>query len=44
MAVMRRIAFSLMKARIPAKMTVKRARTRMNLNWDFATKYFFADN
>jgi predicted transposase YbfD/YdcC len=44
MAIMRRIAFSLMKSRTPPKMTVKRARTRMNLNWNFATKHFFTDN
>jgi predicted transposase YbfD/YdcC len=36
MAILRRIAFSLAKARTPQKMTVKRARFRANLNWNFA--------
>jgi hypothetical protein len=44
MAAMRRIAFSLAKARTPPKMTVKRARFRANLNWDFALEHFFANN
>lgn len=44
MAAMRRIAFSLAKARTPQKMTVKRARFRANLNWDFALNHFFTNN
>jgi predicted transposase YbfD/YdcC len=41
MAIMRRIAFSLAKARTPKKMTVKRARFRANINWNFALEHFF---
>jgi len=44
MATMRRIAFSLAKARTPKKMTVKRARFRMALNWKFALEHFFTNN
>lgn len=44
MAAIRRIAFSLAKARTPRKMTVKRARFRANLNWKFALEHFFTDN
>lgn len=44
MAALRRIAFSLAKARTPQKMTVKRARFRANLNWNFALKHFFTNN
>lgn len=44
MAAIRRIAFSLAKARTPQKMTVKRARFRANLNWNFALEHFFASN
>jgi predicted transposase YbfD/YdcC len=44
MAAMRRIAFSLAKARTPQKMTVKRARFRANLNWNFALEHFFTNN
>lgn len=44
MAAIRRIAFSLAKARTPQKMTVKRARFRANLNWNFALEHFFANN
>jgi predicted transposase YbfD/YdcC len=44
MAILRRIAFSLAKARTPEKMTVKRARFRMALNWNFALKHFFSNN
>jgi predicted transposase YbfD/YdcC len=44
MAAMRRIAFSLAKARTPKKMTVKRARFRMALNWNFALEHFFTNN
>ena len=44
MAALRRIAFSLAKARTPQKMTVKRARFRANLNWKFALEHFFANN
>jgi len=44
MAIVRRIAFGLAKARTPKKMTVKRARFRANLNWSFALEHFFANN
>ena len=44
MAALRRIAFSLAKARTPQKMTVKRARFRANLNWNFALEHFFTNN
>jgi predicted transposase YbfD/YdcC len=44
MAILRRIAFSLAKARTPQKMTVKRARFRANINWNFALKHFFTSN
>lgn len=44
LGILRRVAFGLAKARTPAKMTVKRARFRANLNWDFALKHFFKDN
>ena len=44
MAAIRRIAFSLAKARTPKKMTVKRARFRANLNWNFALEHFFTNN
>lgn len=44
LAAIRRIAFSLAKARTPQKMTVKRARFRANLNWNFALEHFFASN
>jgi predicted transposase YbfD/YdcC len=44
MALLRRIAFSLAKARTPKKMTVKRARFRANLNWNFALEHFFAND
>lgn len=44
MAILRRIAFSLAKARTPQKMTVKRARFRANLNWNFALEHFFTNN
>jgi predicted transposase YbfD/YdcC len=43
MAIMRRVAFSLAKARTPQKMTVKRARFRANLNWNFALEHFFTN-
>jgi len=43
MAILRRIAFSLAKARTPKKMTVKRARFRMALNWNFALEHFFGN-
>lgn len=44
MAIFRRIAFSLAKARTPKKMTVKRARFRANINWKFALEHFFNNN
>jgi Transposase len=44
MAIVRRIAFGLAKARTPQKMTVKRARFRANLNWNFALQHFFTQN
>jgi predicted transposase YbfD/YdcC len=44
MAILRRIAFSLAKARTPEKMTVKRARFKMALNWNFALEHFFNNN
>lgn len=44
LAVIRRIALGLVKDRLPPKMTVKRARLRMALNWDFALKHFFTNN
>lgn len=44
LAVIRRIALGLVKDRLPPKMTVKRARLRMGLNWDFALKHFFTNN
>ena len=44
MAIIRRIAFGLAKARTPQKMTVKRARFRANLNWNFALEHFFTNN
>lgn len=44
MAILRRIAFGLAKARTPQKMTVKRARFRANLNWSFALNHFFTNN
>ena len=44
MAALRRIALSLAKARTPQKMTVKRARFRANLNWNFALEHFFNNN
>jgi predicted transposase YbfD/YdcC len=44
MAIIRRIAFSLAKARTPEKMTVKRARLKMGLNWNFALNHFFTNN
>jgi hypothetical protein len=34
----------LAKARTPKKMTVKRARFRMALNWNFALENFFTNN
>ena len=44
LALIRRIAVGLVKDRLPPKMTVKRARLRMALNWDFALKHFFTNN
>lgn len=44
LAAIRRIALGLIKDRLPPKMTVKRARLRMALNWDFALKHFFTNN
>lgn len=41
LATIRRIAFGLVKTRLPQKMTVKRAQLRMKLNWDFALEHFF---
>lgn len=40
LAVIRRIAFSLAKARTPQKMTTKRAQLKAILNWDFANLHF----
>ena len=42
MAILRRIAFSLAKARTPKNMTVKRARFLMMLDWSFAIEHFFS--
>ena len=44
MALMRRIAFGLVKARVPAKMTVKRAQLLMTLDWGFVLERFFTNN
>lgn len=44
LAAIRRAALGLIKDRLPPKMTVKRARLRMALNWDFALKHFFTNN
>jgi len=44
MALMRRIAAGLIKARLPQKMTVKRAQLLITLDWDFAMKHFFTNN
>ena len=44
MAALRRTGCSLAKARTPQKMTVKRARFRANINWDFTLKHFFTNN
>jgi predicted transposase YbfD/YdcC len=44
MAIIRRVAFSLAKARTPKKMTVKRARLKMGLDWNFALNHFFTNN
>jgi len=40
LALIRRIALGLIKDRLPPKMTVKRARLRMALNWNFAREHF----
>jgi predicted transposase YbfD/YdcC len=44
MALMRRMAAGLVKARLPQKMTVKRAQLLMTLDWGFALKHFFTNN
>jgi predicted transposase YbfD/YdcC len=44
LAIIRRIAVKLVKDRLPSKMSVKRARLRMTLSWDFALKHFFTNN
>jgi predicted transposase YbfD/YdcC len=44
MALIRRIALGLVKERLPQKMTAKRARLRMALNWNFALEHFFTNN
>ena len=42
MAILRRLAFSLVKARAPHNMSVKRTMLRMVMNWGFAEKYIFS--
>ena len=42
MALMRRMAINLIKPRLPAKTSVKQARRRMGICWDYALKYFLA--
>jgi predicted transposase YbfD/YdcC len=44
MALIRRVAVGLVKARLPQKMTVKRAQLLMTLDWGFALKHFFTNN
>jgi predicted transposase YbfD/YdcC len=44
MALIRRIAAGLVKARVPQKMTVKRAQLLMTLDWGFALERFFTNN
>jgi predicted transposase YbfD/YdcC len=44
MALIRRIAAGLVKARVPQKMSVKRAQLLMTLDWGFALKHFFTNN
>jgi len=43
LAVIRRIAFSLAKARTPKKMTTKKAQLKSILDWDFANQHFLKD-
>ena len=43
LALIRRIAFSLAKARTPEKMTTKRAQLKATLNWKFANQHFLKD-
>ncbi len=44
LALIRRLAFSLVKMRLPDKMTVKRARVKIRLNWKFMEQYFVSTN
>jgi predicted transposase YbfD/YdcC len=42
MALIRRMAVNLIKPRLPAKTSVKQARRRMGICWDYALKHFLA--